>query len=103
MMVIVSESELKLQDNYYEGFDENQPSKFNELLHELGCDINKPIEKQENVTHRNRLNQVVTCSRWIATERFDKEWINSGYASRDAKNRASGSKMVYGVTPFLRG
>ena len=63
------------------------------------CLGNKPIEKQEGLTHRNRLNEVVTCSRWVANERTDSEWIKTGYASREAKNLSSGSKLVRDLDP----
>jgi len=36
----------------------------------------------------------VTCDRFVGNERTDKEWIESGYASREAKDKSSGSKLL---------
>ena len=39
-------------------------------------------------------NQIVVCSRWVGEERLDSAWIKSGYASRPAIDKASGSKLT---------
>jgi uncharacterized protein YllA (UPF0747 family) len=47
--------------------------------------------------HRNRFNESVVCSRWVGNERLDTAWIKSGYASRSAIDKASGSRMTEDV------
>lgn len=86
---IVSESELyAIFNSTYT--DENLP----ERLYLLGMDITKPYELQQGLTHRNRMNQVVKCNRWLGTERLDIEWLTSGYASAAAKDKAFAGKIV---------
>lgn len=94
-LCIVSESELSLAvPNYNCNFETEKPTSFKLILWGLGMDISMPYERQDGLMHRNKLNQVVTCSRWVGNERVDDDWINSGYASREAIDKASGSKMV---------
>jgi hypothetical protein len=57
-------------------------------------DIDKPVLRQDGLQHRNRLNEVVVCSRWVGEERLDEAWLYSGYASREAIDKASGSKIL---------
>ncbi len=69
-----------------------------EVLWMLGLDTNQPFEHQVN-THRSMLiNRVppvdYTGSRFVGYERTDKEWLESGFASQEAKDKASGSKLV---------
>jgi hypothetical protein len=67
---------------------------FLELLQGLGLDTKETIREEFNTTHRNRFNEVVTCPKWSGEERQDDAWVNSGYASRAAKDKASGSLLV---------
>ena len=93
-LCIVSSSELWTVDNKYtEEYLEQNPEELQTILNSLGMNIRSPIEVQE-LTHRNRFNNIVTCKRWVGNERVDKEWINSGYASQEAKDKATGSKML---------
>jgi len=93
--VIISESELIQALPDYQPEDEiNKPQQFKQLLHGLGMDTTQAYVRQDNLKHRNRLNQVVHCNRWLGEERLDKQWINSGYASVEAKDKASGSFML---------
>jgi len=94
-VLFVSESELALvAPNYNTNWIETNKDELFKHLYDLGVDITSDIDFQEVTQHRNRLNQVVTCRRFAGFERLDKEWINSGYASREAKIAASGSKML---------
>ena len=68
--------------------------EFLELLYSLGADVQEPIREDLGSTHRNRFNEVVTCPKWLCEERLDPSWINSGYASRAAVDKASGSLLV---------
>lgn len=94
-IVVVSESEIaKVISNWTFDFPQNNPVAFRKILWDMGIDTNQTFEIQEGFTHRNRLNEVVLCNRFVGIERSDKEWISSGYASREARNDSSGSKLL---------
>lgn len=100
-ITVISLSEIsKAIPNITVQWIEENSQKFKEMLWELGGNIFKPYEKQEGLTHRNKFNNVVLCDRWVLCERLDKEWIESGYASREAKLEASGSKLVRDLDPY---
>jgi hypothetical protein len=80
-------------DYTYKWGDENL-ELFNDILYQFGMDTTSFIERQESVTHRTRLNRLVTADRWVGNERIDEEWIKSSYASREAKDKHSGSKLL---------
>jgi hypothetical protein len=95
---IVSESEIATLFPEYDGsykFDERPD--FNKILFSLGVDTSQRVEVQDNLQHRNRLNQVVICRRYVGQERLDTEWLTSGYASREALDKASGSRLMEDV------
>jgi len=92
-MVIVSESELaKVIPDY--DYKLEQEDKFDEILYSLGADVSKPYLRQDGLQHRNRFNEVVICSRWICEERLDDTWLKSGYASKEAIDKAGGSRII---------
>jgi hypothetical protein len=82
--------------NYSAEF-ENEEIKFKSFLYSLGMDTDKPFERQDGLQHRNRFNEIVVCSRWVGSERTDEAWIHSGYASKAAIDKASGSKLTEDV------
>jgi hypothetical protein len=93
--VIISESELAIvMQDYTSDFEAKYPVEFSCILFDLGIDTDKGYQRQDTLQHRNRLNQVVICSRFIGEERQDLAWISSGYASREAKDKYSGSKIL---------
>lgn len=94
-VVIISESEIAkvLPDWHYE-FPLENAEAFNKMLWELGINTTMVVEKQEGFLHRNQFNETVLCNRWVGYERLDKEWVSSGYASREAKNEASQSRIL---------
>jgi hypothetical protein len=93
-LCIISESEIvKVMPNYSSEF-ENQEDRFKNFLYSLGMDTEKPYQRQDALQHRNRLNEIVVCSRWVGEERLDEAWLNSGYASKPAIDKASGSKLT---------
>lgn len=93
--VIVSESEIKkVMPEFHKGLQRSDPYAFGNIMYMLGVDINKGVVHQEGLKHRNRLNEVVTCSRWVGQERQDDEWISSGYASREAIDKHSGNRIL---------
>lgn len=93
--IIVSESEIaRVVPDYSCTWAQNNPDKFFSLLWNAGCDTRYEIEIQDNLKHRNRMGEIVICRRWACYERTDSEWINSGNASREAKHKASGNRLL---------
>lgn len=93
-LVYVSLSELQTIDKKYtDEYFETYPDELEKVLHGLGMDTKNNIEVQE-LTHRNRFNNIVTCKRWVGNELTTKEWINSGYASQAAIDKSKNSKML---------
>lgn len=92
---VISASELaKVMPNFTYQWAEENPHKFQDILFGLGMDISLPIEVQETIQHRNRFDEIVICDRWVGTERVDKEWVESGYASVEARDRALNNKLL---------
>ena len=93
---IISESEIvKVMPDYNKSFSERED--FKQFLFGLGIDTNKPVVRQDGIQHRNRFGEIVICSRWVGNERIDDEWINSGYASKEAIDKRCGSKILEDV------
>jgi hypothetical protein len=91
----ISESELvKVLPNYSSKMETENPTRFKLMLYNLGMDISQDYERQDAIQHRNRFNEIVVCSRWVGSERVDPQWIESGYASKAAKDKASGCKLL---------
>lgn len=94
-LCIVSESELaQAYPNYSSEWETTRSEEFLNILYALGIDTSLRYERQDGLWHRNRLNKVVLCSRFVGHERQDSEWIMSGYASQEAKDKASGSRLL---------
>jgi hypothetical protein len=90
----ISLSELQTIDSRFtEEWVEQNPKELEAILSGLGLDINQPYEKQYN-THRNKFNNVITCSRWVGSESISEEWIKSGYASQEAIDKSKGNKLL---------
>lgn len=99
-LVIISDSEIaKVIPDWRHDFPLTNPDDFSKMLWELGINTLMPVEKQEGFIHRNRFNETVLCNRWVGYERLDKEWISSGYASREARNDASQNRLVKYISP----
>lgn len=93
-LVYLSSSELnKVIPDCNEPKALEDEQKFMQMLFEAGIDTKLPIEHQV-LQHRNRFNEVVHCSRWVGHERQDKQWIQSGYASKEAVDKALNSKLL---------
>lgn len=93
--VIISESELvKVMPDYTSKYECDNAAMFKIILHSLGMDTAQHYERQDGLKHRNRMNEVVVCSRWVGNERLDEQWITSGYASQEAIDKYSGSKIL---------
>ena len=93
--VIISESELDLViKDYNSNYEIDRKEEFEWVLYTLGLDIDKGYQRQDTIQHRNRLNQIVICSRYVGEERQDDPWILSGYASKEARDKHSGSRIL---------
>lgn len=93
-LVYISLSELQtVEPRYTEEWSSNNPQELLGVLQGLGLDVNQPWEKQE-ITHRNKFGNIITCSRWVGCERLDKEWLSSGHASIEAKDKSTGSRLI---------
>lgn len=92
---IISLSELhRINSSFTEkSISEYSTEKLKELLHVLGVDTTQPYEHQI-IPHRNSFNEIYTGSRWVGCERIDAEWLESGYASQEAKDKAKGSRLL---------
>lgn len=94
-LIYVSMSELaKVKPDITYDWVDNNKEEFRTILHDLGMNVNQPIDLQGNIQHRNRFNEITTCTRWVGNERTDKEWVESGYASQAAIDKASGNKLL---------
>lgn len=93
--VYISESELaRAYVDYDSKWESEQPEAFKDILKSIGLNTDQPYKRYDAITHKNRMGEVVTCSRWVGNERHDKAWINSGYASREALDRDKNSRML---------
>lgn len=100
-IVVVSSSEIqKVIPDFSVDYEQTYPEDFKKILWNIGLNTNSPYERQDDLTHRNRLNEVVTCSRWVGLERLDSDWVNSKYSSREARLDSSGSQLVRDLDPF---
>lgn len=94
-LVCISESEIaEVYKDYDSTWDKEQPDKLKGILYEAGLDTNTHYEKQEDILHRNIMNKVVKCHRWVGNSRTDKAWINSGYASAEAIDRSKCNRLL---------
>ena len=90
----ISVSELYAVDKKYtEKFVSENGDTVKSVLYDLGLDTSSHYEQQFN-THRNRLNQVYTGTRFVGLERTDEKWLNSSYASVAALDKAKGSHLL---------
>jgi hypothetical protein len=90
----ISVSELYAADKQYtEKFVQENLDPVKQVLFNLGLDTSQYYETQVN-THRNRLKEIYTGTRFVGIERSDMQWIKSGHASRAAIDKSSGSKLL---------
>ena len=97
----ISLSEIQTVANWVtEEFIEENPEVFKKMLFDLGMDVyNYPWEVQ-NVTHRNRFGNTITCPRYVGNERIDKEWVRSPYSSVEARDKSLNNKILNDLYRF---
>lgn len=93
---IVSETEIAMQyPEYNSDWLSENIDDLKTILWDFGMDtLNENFTVSDVVQHRNRLNQIVTSARYVGLERSDTEWLNSGYASQFAKDKAKDSRLL---------
>jgi hypothetical protein len=92
---IVSESEVVMAvPDYTSSYEQDKPEVLSKVLFDFGMDVSQEYKRQDGLQHRNKVNEVVTCSRWVGNERTDQSWISSGYASKEAIDKHTGSKIL---------
>lgn len=92
---IISESEIVYEYPEYEAsWEKTRLIKLENILYSYGLDTTKSYERQDGLWHRNGFGKIVLCSRYVGQERQDPEWITSGYASQEAKDKYSGSRLL---------
>lgn len=85
-MKVVSYDDLqKVVPNFEMKWLDNIKSDARVLLWNLGIDTDFGIEVQEGMVHRTKLCGVSNCPRMVGHERIDKEWLQGGYATDEAK------------------
>lgn len=91
----ISLSEInKIRPEVNKDWIESNREEFDKMLFDLGVDTSVPYTYQENIQHRNYFNEVVISDRVVSNERQDKEWLESGHASDEAKDKKRGLKLV---------
>lgn len=93
-LVYISLSELQtVEPRYTLEWADSSEKELLDVLHGLGMDINQSVECQV-VEHRNRFGNLITCPRWVGSERVDESWIKSGYASEEAIAKSLNNGLV---------
>lgn len=93
---LVSETEIALAyPEYDSSWLVENIDDLKTVLWDFGMDtVNENFTLSEVVQHRNRLGKIVTSGRYIGQERSDDEYLNSGYASEAALDKARNSPMT---------
>jgi hypothetical protein len=92
---IISASEIAaVMPEFTYDWADNNPRVFQDILYSLGMDIQQPIDKQTDIQHVNAFRKLVICDRWVGSERIDREWISSGHASQEARDKATGNRLI---------
>jgi predicted ATPase len=71
MQIELSKTDVEDHGSYQEVKD--HPQGIKAILYLMGLDLKKPYQS-EVVTHRNYNKQIVTCERWVGTQRTDAEF-----------------------------
>ena len=75
-------------------FIEENYEVFKKMLFDLGMDVYQYPHEVQDCTHRNRFGNIITCKRYVGNERTDKEWIESGYCSVEARDKSLNNRIL---------
>jgi len=67
--ISVSELAKVIPEILYKWIEDNR-KEFEKILWDLGMNVNQPIEYQQDVQHRNRFDEIVTCDRYVGNSRL---------------------------------
>ena len=91
---IISLSEIQtVKPEITEEWIKGNKDDFDKLLYGLGMDIRYPYDTQD-LQHRNRLGNVISCQRFVGNERHNMEWVNSPYASCAAIDKSKNNSLL---------
>lgn len=82
----ISLADLLMVDGFAQAYGESatDDTALKAILHGCGIDVEKDFDWR-HCTHRRINGEIVTCDRVEGRERIDREWLESGYSSYDAK------------------
>lgn len=82
----ISLADLLMVDGFAKAYGESatDDTALKAILHGCGIDVEKEFEWR-HCTHRRINGEIVTCDRLEGRERIDREWLESGYATYDAR------------------
>ena len=80
----ISLADLMTIDGFPEAYGEKNKDALEAILYGCGVEVSKDYE-WHYCQHRRINNEIVTCDRLEGHERFDREWLDSGYSSYDAR------------------
>ena len=82
--ISISMADLMTVQGFAEAYGNKDKEKLDVIFYGCGMDVSKYYE-WHFCTHRRINGETVTCERLEGHERFDREWLESGYSSYDAK------------------
>jgi len=90
-------------DLIHYGVNTNDKTQLEAALWQLGVDIKKGIEAVE-CEHTTATGLKVNGVYYLGSERFDREWVTSGYASFEARLLSKGDlSMIKEVANMSKG
>lgn len=82
--ISISMADLMTVQGFAEAYGNKDKEKLDVIFYGCGVDVSKYYE-WHFCTHRRINGETVTCERLEGHERFDREWLESGFATYDAQ------------------
>ena len=82
--ISISMADLMTVPGFAEAYGNKDKEKLDVIFYGCGVDVSKYYE-WHFCTHRRINGETVTCERLEGHERFDREWLESGFATYDAQ------------------
>ena len=82
--IAISLADLMTIEGFAKAYGKKDKDTLNAILYDCGLDSKRDYE-WHYCTHRRINGEIVTCERVEGRERIDREWLESGYSSYDAK------------------